>query len=77
MLADLGSTHAVVAQPIDDFIKRVVKKGLLQDSTLLIFDQVGKQVRWLMYYLEASGYTNYYFLSGGAYAVLGIQAYSE
>jgi rhodanese-related sulfurtransferase len=77
MLATLGSAHPVIAQPMDQLIKRIVAKGLLQDQTLLIFDQVGKQVRWLMYHLEAAGYTRYHFLSGGAYDVIGLQAYKE
>jgi hypothetical protein len=62
---------------MDQLIKRIVAKGLLQDQTLLIFDQVGKQVRWLMYHLEAADYTRYHFLSGGAYDVIGLQAYKE
>lgn len=41
----------------------------------MIFDQVGKQVRWLMYYLVNSGYTNYFFLDGGATAILKEQEY--
>lgn len=77
MLAMLGDTSPVIAQPMDQLIKRVVSKELFKDQTLLIFDQVGKQVRWLMYHLEAAGYTRYYFLSGGAYDVIGIQAYRE
>ena len=34
-------------------------------KTLYFFDAVGKQVRWLQYYLEEYGYKNYYFLKGG------------
>lgn len=37
---------------------------------LFIYDQAGKQVRWLQYYIEASGIKNYYFLKGGAKAYL-------
>ena len=34
-------------------------------SNILIVDNVGKQVRWLQYYLEKKGFKNYYFLQGG------------
>ncbi|MDX1803386.1 MAG: glycerol-3-phosphate 1-O-acyltransferase, partial [Alcanivorax sp.] len=34
--------------------------------TLLIYDAVGKQVRWLQYMLEAEGVKDYYFMQGGA-----------
>lgn len=36
-----------------------------KDQTLLIYDAVGKQVRWLQYLLESKGFNNYYFLEGG------------
>lgn len=61
--------------PLDKIIKNVINKGNLKDKQLLIFDQVGKQVRWLMYYLVDQGYTNYYFLEGGATSVLKEQQY--
>lgn len=38
----------------------------LNDKHLLIFDAVGKQVRWLQYHLEENGYTRYNFLEKGA-----------
>ena len=47
----------------------------MKDKQLVIFDQVGKQVLWLMYYLEDKGYKNYYFLKGGATSVLKEQKY--
>ena len=34
-------------------------------STILIYDAVGKQVRWLQYLLEKHGIENYYFMQGG------------
>lgn len=37
-----------------------------KDDTLLIYDAVGEQVKWLQYYLKDRGYQNYYFLKGGA-----------
>lgn len=43
------------------FIK--VKKS---NKTLLVYDAVGKQVRWLMYALQRAGVKDYYFMKGGA-----------
>lgn len=40
-----------------------------RDKTLLIFDAVGEQVKWLQYYLKDRGYEDYYFLKGGISAV--------
>ena len=61
--------------PLDKLIKNVINRNNLKDKQLLIFDQVGKQVRWLMYYLVNADYTGYYFLEGGATAVLKEQEY--
>ena len=43
----------------------LVKKGEFKNKQLLIFDAVGKQVRWLQYHLEDGGYSDYYFLAKG------------
>lgn len=40
-------------------------------KTLYIFDNVGKQVRWLQYALRANGYERYFFLTGGMAGVAG------
>lgn len=63
--------------PLDKFIPNFVEKKVDQDKTLFIFDQVGKQVRWLMYYVVENGYTNYYFLDKGATGVLKEQKYKQ
>lgn len=34
-------------------------------AEVLFFDNVGKQVDWLQYYLDKNGVKNYYFLDGG------------
>lgn len=61
--------------PLDKIIRNVITKGNLKNKQLLIFDQVGLQARWLMYYLVDQGYTNYFFLEGGATSVLKEQQY--
>lgn len=65
------------AIPMDNFIPHFVAKKAHQDKPLFIYDQVGKQVRWLEYYLVENGYKEYYFLAGGATAVLKSQEYKK
>ena len=43
------------------FLEAAKKSG----RQLLVYDEVGKQVRWLQYYLQDMGIKNYYFLKGG------------
>ena len=61
--------------PLDVIIPNFVLKKEGKDKTLLVFDQVGKQVKWLMYYLQEYGYKNYFFLDKGATEVLHKQEY--
>jgi len=56
--------------PLDRF-ENLLKSGDMKDKELLIYDAVGKQVRWLMYHLEQNGYTKYAFLSGGVRKAIG------
>ncbi|WP_163836895.1 rhodanese-like domain-containing protein [Spartinivicinus ruber] len=46
-------------------IVKAIKNKKYQDKTLFIFDAVGKQVKWLQYYLKDNQYQNYYFLDKG------------
>lgn len=39
-----------------------------ENKTLLVYDAAGKQVRWLMYYIEKKGIKDYAFMKGGAHA---------
>jgi len=43
-----------------------LKVGALNGKKILVVDAVGKQVRWLQYYLEEAGIKDYLFLKGGA-----------
>lgn len=61
--------------PVDKLVLNIISKGHMKDKQLYIFDQVGKQVKWVMYYLAEHGYTDFYFLEGGATAVLIEQDY--
>jgi len=47
-------------------LEKMFAKAKRERKTLLIYDAVGKQVRWLMYSLRLSGITDYYFMKGGA-----------
>ena len=73
----LGGLKKVKKIPLDKFIPNFVEKKVHRDKSLLIFDQVGKQVRWLEYYLVANGYKDYHFLAGGATSVLQEQKYKN
>jgi len=46
---------------LNAYIQQAAQKG----KTLLIYDETGKQVQWLMYRLAAKGLKNFYFMKGG------------
>lgn len=52
---------------LDDVVtlNKYIDKAKSENKTLLVYDASGKQVQWLMYYLEDVGLTSYYFLKGG------------
>ncbi len=49
-----------------DSIRHYVQQAKKGGKTLLVYDKVGKQVRWFQYYLERQGVKNYYFMKGGS-----------
>ena len=49
-----------------DRIKEIVAQAKSSNKTLLVYDKVGKQVRWFQYFLEREGVRNYYFMKGGS-----------
>lgn len=55
---------------LDDQAKltKFLKKAKAKNKTLFIYDEVGKQVRWLQYALEEMGIKDYYFMQKGAKA---------
>ncbi len=59
-----------VALPITDSgrIRNYIAQAKREGKALLIYDAVGKQVRWLQYQIEDMGLKNYYFMKGGAKA---------
>ncbi len=75
-LAALGK-RKIMSQSFDMLQRHVIGNKRYKNQTLLIVDQVGKQVRWLMYQLEAAGIKHYYFLDKGAFSVIGSQAYGN
>jgi rhodanese-related sulfurtransferase len=48
-------------------LRKYIKKAMDQNRTLMIYDEVGKQVRWLQYELEKAGAKDYYFMAKGAH----------
>ncbi len=53
-------------------LKKIIKKAKRKKKDLYIYDAVGKQVRWLQYFLEKENAGNYYFMKGGANAYYDI-----
>jgi len=47
-------------------LNEYLQKALKEQRTLFIYDETGKQVRWLQYTLERANIKNYYFMSNGA-----------
>ena len=47
-------------------IEKYLKKALDENRTLYIYDEAGKQVRWLQYTLEQHNIKDYYFMTKGA-----------
>ena len=55
---------------MDDKVEldKYVNQALSENKTLLVYDAAGKQVEWLMYYLQNKGVEKYAFMQGGAQA---------
>ena len=62
------SLNAKDKKEMDALMKRVLK----ENKPLYVYDNVGKQVRWVQYYLEDQGIKDYYFMKGGAMAFFDI-----
>lgn len=52
----------------ENLISRL-KSAYFKNRQLLVFDAVGRQVRWLQYYLEAENHDNYLFLENGVSSI--------
>jgi rhodanese-related sulfurtransferase len=55
----------IIKCDIDQFVGFLNKPGVVPTSNILVMDWVGKQVKWVQYYLDRKGHTDYHFLSGG------------
>lgn len=44
----------------------IIDQAKAKHKTLLVYDEVGKQVQWFQYHLEGKGLKNYFFMKGGA-----------
>ena len=49
----------------EDAINKAIDLAVAKNKTMFIYDETGKQVRWLMYRLEQRGVKEYYFMKGG------------
>lgn len=52
-------------------LDKYINEAKANNKTLLIYDNAGKQVRWLQYYLEDKRVASYYFMRGGARQYIG------
>lgn len=52
------------SEKLNEYIQLAKTEG----RPLLIYDEAGKQVRWLQYRIERAGVKDYYFMAGGAKA---------
>lgn len=52
----------------EERLRKFIYKAKKDKKTLYIYDEVGKQVRWLQYALESADVKNYYFMKKGAKA---------
>jgi len=43
-----------------------IEEAKQHKKTLLVYDEVGKQVEWFQYHLESRGLKDYYFMKGGS-----------
>jgi rhodanese-related sulfurtransferase len=58
---------AEIPVPLDnDKLRQYIDQAKKENRTLMIYDAVGKQVRWLQYYLEDQNLKSYYFMKDGA-----------
>lgn len=55
-----------------DKFNKYITEAKTKNNALCIYDAVGKQVRWLQYYLKEKNLNEYYFLEGGAKAFYAI-----
>jgi rhodanese-related sulfurtransferase len=53
-------------------LSRYINQAKAENKKLFIYDEVGKQVRWVQYHLEEQGAGPYYFMKGGALAFFDI-----
>lgn len=56
----------------DKTVDKYLEQARRENRTLLIYDQAGKQVEWLMYHIEEKGVQSYFFMKGGARAYFQI-----
>jgi len=52
----------------EEQLRNYIYKARKANKTIYIYDEVGKQVRWLQYALESADMKNYYFMKKGAKA---------
>lgn len=62
----------IILSPMDKLVKALNEelfKKNIGSKKIYFLDAVGRQVKWLQYYLAEAGYENYFFLKGGVAAL--------
>jgi len=49
----------------EEGMSKLIDHAIVRNKPMFIYDEAGKQVRWLMYRLEQRGVKEYYFMKGG------------
>jgi len=52
-------------------LNKILSRAAKENKSLFIYDEVGKQVRWLQYALDQASIKNYYFMKKGAKGYYG------
>ena len=60
-----------------DKLNYYIENAKRNNKTIFIYDEVGKQVRWLQYALEKAKVKNYYFMDKGAKGYYDLMAQLE
>jgi len=47
-------------------MRELIAEAARNGHTMYVYDEAGKQVRWLMYRMQQAGVKDYYFMKGGA-----------
>ncbi len=65
-----GMNDVAIALESRERLIKYIRKYANNGKTLYVYDEAGRQVRWVQYLIEAEGVKNYFFMKGGAKAFI-------